>query len=199
MTNFLSILLYGSIWGIVESTLGYILHLTPFHIGSLIWIPLATFFMMRVYKATGKKSSIFYIALLSATIKLLNLFLPGSIDKVINPAISILLEGISFMVVVILMEGKNIKNPLCILTFNSLWRVLYLTYIICSPTFIFEKSALVSIDSYINFILVSNLKTCVTTWLFLIAEDKINYSINKIKPAYICALLAVNVVCSLTF
>ena len=152
--------------------------------------------MMRVYRATGKKSSIFYIALMSAIIKLANLFLPGSIDKVINPAISILLEGVSFMIVVGLINF-DIKKPLSIITFNSLWRVMYCFYLFLAPKWIFEKSALISIESYIEFILISNIKTCITTWGFLFLENKMKFSIRNIKPAFVYLLLFINVACTM--
>ena len=196
MVNFYAILLYGSLWGIIESTLGYLLHLTPFHIGSLIWLPLSTYFMLRVYKVTGKKSSIIYISLLSSLIKMLNMFLPGSIDKVINPAISIMCEGIAFTIIVYI-ANLDCKKFISILTFNSLWRLLYTFYLLFSPNWIFEKSHLIALDSSIDFFLYANLKTCITTWIALFFENKIKFSMKNIKPYTVFLLLFINIICNL--
>jgi len=83
----LNIIVWGSLWGIFEATVGYLLHLVPFNYGYLVWYPVACFFMANIYRKTSRVSSLFYIGLLSAAIKLINLLFPVRIDKVINPAV----------------------------------------------------------------------------------------------------------------
>jgi hypothetical protein len=78
-----TIFTWGGLWGIFEATVGYLLHLLPFSIGWLIWYPVACFFMFQVYRKTQRTEAIVLVGLLSASIKLLNLFLPGRIDRVL--------------------------------------------------------------------------------------------------------------------
>jgi len=63
-----TIIFYGSIWGILEATLGYVLHLVPTFISGLIMFPIATFILVRAYQVLGSKKSILYIGLIAAAI-----------------------------------------------------------------------------------------------------------------------------------
>lgn len=91
-------LLWGSIWGIIEVTLGYLLHIIDASVGStisgFIMFPIAFYFMRTSFRSTNKVSSIFTTALIAATIKLTNLFFTLVVPvHTIMPAIAILLEG----------------------------------------------------------------------------------------------------------
>lgn len=101
----MAILIWGGLWGIFESTVGYLLHLLPISIGWIVWYPVACFFMMNVYRKTQRASAIVMVGTLSACIKLINLFLPGRIDRVINPAISILFEAIAMAAAVYIVNN----------------------------------------------------------------------------------------------
>ncbi|MPN09750.1 hypothetical protein SDC9_157042 [bioreactor metagenome] len=133
----INIVVWGAIWGIFEATAGYLLHLVSFGYSWLIWYPIACFFMANVYRKTGKLSSVFFIGLLCAAIKMLNLFLPGRIDKVINPAISIVFEAFAMVTVVFaanrILDGKH-KSPLVkalmALSMNTGWRLLFALYLL---------------------------------------------------------------------
>jgi hypothetical protein len=91
--NISIIVFWGAVWGIAEATIGYLLHMVPVNIGWLFWFPMAVYFMRKAYLQSGELYSIIYVSAISAGIKLLNLLMPARIDMVINPAVSILLEG----------------------------------------------------------------------------------------------------------
>ncbi|GEM_PF-433013 len=162
---FLTILSWGALWGIFEATADYLLHAVSFDYSWLIWYPAACFFMSNVYRKTGKISSICFIGLLCAAIKLLNLFLPGRIDKVINPAVSIVFEALAMAAVVFAVNRlAKRKNPfvkaIAALATNTGWRVLYILYLLfLVPAWIRDVSVISSVDKFILFFVAQNLIT----------------------------------------
>lgn len=169
----INIIIWSAIWGIFEATVGYLLHLISFAYSWLIWYPAACFFMMNVYRKNGRISSVFFVALLSAAVKMLNLLLPGRIDKVINPAVSIVLEAIAMVAIVYsanyLLRGKN-KGPfskaLMVLGMNSTWRLLYALYLFfLVPEWIRDISVISSTAKFIPFFITQNLISSVIVFI----------------------------------
>ncbi len=165
----LNIIIWGGLWGIFEATVGYLLHMVSFGFSWIIWYPFACFIMTNVYRKNKSVSSIFYVGLFSATIKMLNLFLPGRIDRVINPAISIVFEALAMACVVFsvnqLFKEKQ-KNPLVkalmAVTMNTGWRILFALYLLfLVPDWIREVSVISSAEKFIPFFITQNLVTSV--------------------------------------
>lgn len=180
------IIIWGAIWGIFEATVGYLLHLVPFGYSWLIWYPVACFFMTNVYHKTGRLSSVFFVGSLCAAIKMLNLFLPGRIDKVINPAISIVFEALAMAAVVFaanhLLSGKN-KSPLMkalmALSMNTGWRLLYILYLFfLVPDWIRDVSVISTIEKFIPFFVTQNL---ITTAIIFLGYQYIAYIFKPLK------------------
>ena len=95
-------LFWGALWGITEATLGYLAHLVLFipAIAGFIMFPIGFYFMNRAYKEIKKNGAIFGTAAVAASIKLVDLLLPGLHPiKTINPAISILMEALVVLLV----------------------------------------------------------------------------------------------------
>lgn len=91
-----STLFWGSLWGIWEATVGYVVHLV--HVPGwpgLFMAPAAFYFMSRAFAETGKIEGVFSTACVAAGFKLLDLFIPGrGPQAVINPALAILFESL---------------------------------------------------------------------------------------------------------
>lgn len=176
---------YGAVWGIVEATLGYLIHLTKMS-STIILCPLAFFFMNQVYKSTGKIKSIFFISIMSASIKLLDLFTNVRIDKVINPAISILLEGAVFAIMIYIFQKNELKKNtkiISVFVMNTLWRMAYCIYLFFSPRFIYEYSILVSTQNVYDFLIVKNIQTSLVLIALFWIEYKIKLPIlKKVNP-----------------
>ncbi|WP_444644341.1 hypothetical protein ACRQU7_05455 [Caproiciproducens sp. R1] len=162
-----NVIVWGTTWGIFEATVGYLLHMLPVNISWLLWYPVACFFMGNVYRKTGSVSAILMVGALCASIKMLNLFLPGRIDKVLNPAVSIVFEAMAMAAVLFtvnkLSEEKH-RNPfvkaLAALTMNTGWRLLYIFYLLfLVPDWIREVSVISSMDKFISFFVAQNLIT----------------------------------------
>lgn len=161
------ILLWGALWGIFEATAGYLLHLISFGMGWLVWYPVACFFMANVYRATNKISSILWMGLLCSSIKLLNLMLPGRIDKVVNPSVSIVLEAAAMAAAICVFqqmktgESKSLLQKAAMVLFmNTGWRLLYLLYLLfIVPDWMREISVVAVTGKCVNYFVVQNLMT----------------------------------------
>lgn len=99
-THISPIIVFGSLWGLFEATIGWIMHLVHFKNTSLVLYPIAALLMTLAIRKTGKSSTAIFVAFIAAMIKLTNLFY-GTVPAywVINPALSILFEGISLFFV----------------------------------------------------------------------------------------------------
>lgn len=96
MSKISTILFWGSLWGILEATLGWFLHLIHFNGVVLVLYPFGLMCMLLAAKQTTKTSSIIQVAAVASVIKLVNLFMYPVVPVyyVLNPAVAIFLEGL---------------------------------------------------------------------------------------------------------
>lgn len=85
----------GALWGLLEATVGWGMHLLHLPYRSLLLFPIGVAFMMTGVYRTGRSGMALEIAAVAALIKLTNLLTPGffPLYYVVNPAIAIALEG----------------------------------------------------------------------------------------------------------
>lgn len=97
-SNWKAVLFWGSLWGLLEATLGWVLHLIHFKGEALILYPFGLFCMMNVMQGKHRASLCMYVAVVAAIIKLVNLWMLPVVPAywVVNPAIAIALEGAVF-------------------------------------------------------------------------------------------------------
>ena len=105
-----SVLLFGGLWGILEATLGSLLHMhfipnTMFLASSTIMVPIAYFLMGACYKRTGTFLSSMYMAILAGAIKLIACLI---FHMAVNPVYYILMEGFFMGVALLIIRPKNI-------------------------------------------------------------------------------------------
>ncbi len=99
MNSFAKIVFFGSLWGLTESSLGFLLHMLSRFlpipgIAGFIMFPIASVFMLAAYGSTGRLSAIPSAALVAAGTKLLSLLHPAVTPLfVVNPVLAILAEG----------------------------------------------------------------------------------------------------------
>ncbi len=125
-----AIIFYGSMWGILEATIGYLLHFLPIFIAGTILFPIVSLILYKTYQTTKSSSSLLYVGMIAAAIKALNFFLPyGSPFKIINPMISIILEALLVMVVIKVMSHDSLtKKASAFIAASMGWRLLYVVY-----------------------------------------------------------------------
>jgi len=135
MKKYLTLILFwGSIWGLAEATIGYLLHFLAIAVPGLpgfLMFPIAFYFMNRAYRSSGQVSAIFMVAVIAAAIKLMDFLLPVySAIRIINPSISILMEGLAVALVyqVFKTQLQNLSY-LPSLYMGVVWRTLFLVYL----------------------------------------------------------------------
>lgn len=156
MKQFNYVVFWGALWGIAEATIGHFLHIWALPIGWLIWFPLAYCFMWAAYRQTGEPGAVFFTSLVASSVKLVDLLIPIRIDFVINPAVSILLEGLAVFIVYKFGIQRNEKYSadLWLISVTSiLWRVFYSVYIWFLPAALVKISPVNGVISLIRFLL----------------------------------------------
>lgn len=131
-----SVIFIGAVWGIVEATVGHFLHLFTMGIGWMLWFPIAFFFLNSVYRMTHKASCMLTTAIIAAGIKMIDIFYSPRLDYVINPAASIILEGLAVFAVYQYLNYKYNQdklNVISILLACAGWKVLYICYLFFLP------------------------------------------------------------------
>jgi hypothetical protein len=121
-------LLWGSLWGLAEATLGHFLHWMSIPgIAGFVMFPIGVFFLVQAFRQSGKLQVIFLTSLVAANIKLIDLFLPAqSPFAVINPAIAILCESLAVGLFFSLKDFKRVLSRLdVILGMALVWRLFY--------------------------------------------------------------------------
>ena len=107
-----SVLLFGGLWGILEATLGSLLHMhfvpnTMFLASTTIMVPIAYFLMGACYKRTETFRSVLYMGFLAAGIKALACLI---FHMSFNPVFHILLESLFMGLALLVIRPKKILS-----------------------------------------------------------------------------------------
>ena len=114
-----AVLLFGGAWGIIEATLGTILHLpivhgTMFLSSTTILVPIAYFLMGGCYKRTGSMRSVLYMGMLAAGMKAI----ACAIFKMsFNPCFYILMEAAAMGIALLVIRPKRVISYAGLATF----------------------------------------------------------------------------------
>ncbi len=153
----IGILVFGSIWGLLEATLGGFLHTIRFPNTGGIMTGIGVALMAAALAIYKKPSMLPGIGIVAASFKLLNLwlvFVPGSPIFVINPAMAIIFESLAFGLVAVFLMKRIAKNAsvgvgagvLAGLISATIF-VYFAVYILNAP--LFERKGVSSVVEYI--------------------------------------------------
>ncbi len=109
----IGVVVFGSIWGLLEATLGGFLHLIIFPNKGAIMGGIGGAIMASALAIYKKPYMLAGIGLVSASFKLLDVWifsLPVTSIHLINPAMAIIFESLAFSLVAILVAGKISRN-----------------------------------------------------------------------------------------
>ena len=129
--QYAEILFWGSCWGLLEGSLGYVIHRFAVAIPGLpgfILFPAAFWLIQKAVDSSGRKDIVIKMSIIAASLKLLDFLIPGhDAIRIINPALSILMEGFAVMVIMnVKSESKLISN----FRAGFLWRGIFLIYMV---------------------------------------------------------------------
>jgi len=111
----LGILVFGSIWGLLEATLGGFLNLIIFPNKGAIMAGIGVAVMAAALAIYRKPSMLLGIGIVAASFKWFNawlLFVPLNAIQVVNPAMAIVFESLAFGLVAIFLMNRMEKNAL---------------------------------------------------------------------------------------
>ncbi|RJX27716.1 MAG: hypothetical protein C4537_00260 [Acholeplasma sp.] len=152
-----TLLFFGSIWGLLEATLGYALHFLPILISGSIMFPLAAIILMMAEKKLKSPWSLMWIGLIAASIKSINFLMPGLLPiKTYNPMIAIMIQSL-VMVGVVFIAKKSPQGitMLALGLVSFLWRGLFLINDVINHQITgFNFPQLASMDATIEFMWV---------------------------------------------
>jgi len=154
------VLFFGAIWGILEATLGYALKFLPPLVSGSVMFPIAATLMVVTYQNTKSKSSMIYVAAIAASIKAINLFMPGLPPiKTYNPMIAMMLQSVVLVVFIPLFKKNTVPAAITGITVLGFsWRALFLGYIAIYHTLTgFKFPQLVSTSAMVQFVLLLGL------------------------------------------
>ncbi|MFH1879815.1 MAG: hypothetical protein ABIK64_03370 [Bacillota bacterium] len=169
------VLFWGAVWGICEATIGYALHFAAVALPGLpgaLMFPIGFWCMVQVRKVTGKDYAPLGIAAVAASIKLVDFLMPGyDAIRVVNPALSILLEGLAVVAVyTVLTAPGRMRDYLKAMGSGVLWRVLFAAYLFAISLFGLPAGLVTSgIGTLLRFVLLesfyNSLVICAGLWL----------------------------------
>jgi hypothetical protein len=128
-----SALIFGTIWGAAEASLGFILHLLPIilpvpSLSGYILFPVGFLLMYSAFVACGSLAAMPLAAVFAAAVKLASLLLPGvSFVLVRNPTFAILAEGVvSFIALGLFTFTSAAKTVAVFIGISVTWRMIFL-------------------------------------------------------------------------
>jgi len=177
---FSTMLLFGSLWGLSEATLGYLLHSFPIPgFSGVILFPIGFLLMEEAYRRVKSVSVIFFMGCIAAGIKFIDLLLPiRSVFSVINPVIAIVAESIVVGLVfyAVAAQGKKFKYfEILIACFG--WRFLFLGVLISMsvsygyPIGILKKGT----EGILIFLLFGGILSSVLLWGMLVLRKYFSF------------------------
>ncbi|MEG2180373.1 MAG: hypothetical protein RRZ66_07420 [Bacteroidales bacterium] len=119
--NLLWILLFGTIWGIIESTVGWVIHLFHIHYLTPVLILTGVLCMTVTVWKTNITIAAFYVALVTALFKMSNLFFITiqPLSWVLAPVLHILFEGLVTALIIYSLQATQLEGVKRLFIFNK--------------------------------------------------------------------------------
>ncbi|KUG02463.1 hypothetical protein ASZ90_020095 [hydrocarbon metagenome] len=187
------ILFWGSLWGLAEATLGFVLHLVAIALPGVpgfFMFPIAFYFMKKVYDSTGKAASVFYIAIVAASIKMVDFLLPlADPIRIVNPALSIILEGLVVGLVFHYCVSRRINLAyIHTLLMGIFWRSIFLVHLFVISLYDLPAALVTDgIEYTLRFLILESFVNSLLIYAYLrLEKDKPTL---KVRPAYSLGVL----------
>jgi energy-converting hydrogenase Eha subunit C len=183
------ILFYGALWGLLEATVGHVLHFIPATIAGSVMFPIAVVILINAYMTLQSKRDMMIIGAIAAAIKSVNFLLPAlSIYKTINPMISILFEALLVVGVIALVTHQKETNKVIGFSVASIgWRALFVSYMGVQYVLTGNLAPYISdVALLINFLVVEGLISALFAYgLYHLVRVVLRERMTiKLKPVY---------------
>lgn len=194
-STILMILLMGALWGIAEATLGYVLHFLPHGMSGMFMFPIGMYFMVNAYRKSNKTGAVLWVAMIAASIKLIDLALPTrSPMSVINPATSILLEALVVFAFVHAYKGRKVVLSACLVGLS--WIIVFTL----TQAMVFKPEVglyNLPLAQFVLFIAANAVVSAVLVGFYLKNEKALEWKVNSEKISLAIPVLALVLALSL--
>ncbi|MBN2601892.1 MAG: hypothetical protein JXR87_07860 [Candidatus Marinimicrobia bacterium] len=193
-----TVLLFGSLWGISEATLGYLLHFLPVGFSGMIMFPVGFYFMFNAFRTSGKQSAIFYTAIVAAAIKCVDVILPATTAiRVVNPVVSILLESLVVFAFARFYHDQKVFSMSC--TMGLGWVLLFISTqaLVLKPA---EGLYLMPVFKMISFIAMNTIVSGLLIGSYLTRPAELSLRFNNPRISFVrpVLILVLAIVCEIT-
>ena len=190
-------LFWGACWGFAEATFGFMLHKAAVALPGLpgfLMFPIGVFFMMRAFDSTGRADSAFLAASVAAAVKLSGFLVPGHDPiRIINPALSLLMEGLSVSVVLKASGYAMCMGKLKFLSSFAMgfsWRAAFLVHLWITSLFgLPAELATGPVLTALRFLVLESAVNAGVIWSFSSAARLLEMRPLSYKPSFLSALL----------
>jgi hypothetical protein len=199
------IIFFGSLWGFLEATLGYVLHFVPALISGSIMFPIVLLILYKAYASLGSRKAIFFVAMVAMMIKSVNLLLPFLHPaRTINPMVAMFLEASLVFAIIPMLESDKLSVKVSSIVAASLvWRLAFVGY--QGINFLatgFLAKYLESFSSAVSFIILEGLTGTVLALVAFLLLEK-TYFLKKqedfkISPLVSYSMLILAIIFTLT-
>ena len=180
-----TVLMLGGLWGLLEATLGTLLHLPAVHsilffASTAVLLPIAYLILGRAYKVTGIARSAIYVGLVAAAIKSISFVFGMPVQYVINPMVAIIMESLVMAVAFSVAQPKNIVSIKSFLTFviaSTAFRVAYVGYSMATAE-VFGSSYLVGSTIVWNEIIKYVVTTNIISFVYVVGFMLVGFGIK---------------------
>ncbi len=190
-----TILFFGALWGILEATIGHVLHFLPATIAGSIMFPIAGAILYKAYRRLNNRPALIYVGLVAALIKSVNFLMPSlSIYKTINPMIAIIMETALVVIVITMLASDRIQNQAGAAVIASIgWRVLFVSWMGLQYVLTGNLAPyLANATAILEFVVLSGLISSVFLIGLRFVVDRWNWNTDRIyQPAVSLVLFVV--------
>lgn len=188
---FFPIIFFGALWGILEASLGHLLHYLPIGLSGLIMFPLACYLIKQLWAMNQNEADLWWMGLLAAGIKLVDLLIPGlPAIKTLNPAMALLMEALVVSLFISLIEKRGRSYIPAVFGLSFSWRILFILWGLLIDPISGGKVQLVhSIDSILRFVLINGVVNgAVLLLVFAPYKDLLQIPLHKLSRRPLGAL-----------
>jgi hypothetical protein len=169
------IIFFGALWGLVEATLGYALHILPALIAGSIMFPIVMVILYQAYKSLDSRKAILFVGFVAILIKSSNLLLPFLFPaKTINPMIAMFIQTLLAFAFIPNLSSSSIVKKVVILTGISVtWRLGMIGYYAINYSLTsFLDFRIANFDSALAFVLFEGLISGAFAIILVIGFEK---------------------------
>jgi hypothetical protein len=186
------IVFFGALWGLVEATLGYALHILPALIAGSIMFPIVMVILYQAYKSLDSRKAILFVGFVAILIKSSNLLLPFLFPaKTINPMIAMFIQTLLAFAFIPNLSSSSIVKKVVILTGISVtWRLGMIGYYAINYSLTsFLDFRIANFDSALAFVLFEGLISGAFAIILVIGFEKFKL-LDRVKTLRINPILS---------